>query len=332
MKKKTISIGGATYDLFIRTKTELVQSEKGKKVFHLPIGDKIRVENVIETCGGGASNTSTGLSRLGCDAKFCGVVANDQWGEKLIENLKKEGVDTSCATIVDGEVSSFSIILSTLSGERTILYEPGTNEHLHDANFSKEVAAQMNWIYLNHIQESSSVIQDDIIEILTSDESVCFTWNPGGCQIDVGMEDTNNSQLLSQANLVLLNKKEALEFTKTEDINDALKKLIKTGAQNVCITNGSNGTTASDGENIYHCPVIKDTKVVDTTGAGDAFGTGVTWALVEGLDLPTALRAGTINASSVVGAIGAQTGLLTETKMKQQLETVELHVSKVGSV
>jgi len=326
MKKKTISIGGATYDLFIQTKKELVQSEVGKKVFHLPIGDKIRVENVIETCGGGASNTSTGLSRLGCDAKFCGVVGNDQWGEKLIENLKKEGVDTSCATIVDGEVSSFSIILSALSGERTILYEPGANEHLHDANFSKEAAAQMDWIYLNHIQEGSCVIQDDIIEILTSDESICFTWNPGGCQIDIGMEHTHNAQLLSQANLVLLNKEEALKFTKTEEINDAIKKLIKAGVQNVCITNGSNGTTASDGKNICHCPVIKEAKVVDTTGAGDAFGTGVTWALVEGLDLPTALRAGTINASSVVSAIGTQAGLLTETKMKQQLETVELEI------
>ena len=326
MKKRTISIGGATYDLFIQTKTELIELEKGQKLFHLPVGAKIRVENVLETCGGGASNTSTGLSRLGCDAKFCGVVGNDQWGEKLLDNLKNEGVDTSCATVVENEVSSFSIILSASSGERTILYEPGTNEHLHDANFSKEAASQMDWIYLNHIQESSSVIQDDIIEILTSDESICFTWNPGGCQIDVGMEDKHNSQLLSQANLVVLNKEEVLKFTNTKEMNGAIKKLIEAGVKNVCVTNGPKGTTASDGKNIYHCPVIEGVKVIDTTGAGDAFGTGVTWALVEGLNLPTALRAGTINASSVVGAIGAQAGLLTETKMKQQLESAELKV------
>jgi len=327
MGKQTISIGGATYDLFVQTHADSVHAMNNKKVFDLPLGEKIHVKNVLETCGGGASNSSVGLSRLGCSAKFCGVIGNDQWGDRLIENFKTENVDTECMTVVDGEVSSFSIILSASSGERTILYNPGTNAHLHDANFNKEVAKTVDWVYLNHIQENSCVIQNDIADILINDDHLRFTWNPGGCQIDIGMSEEHNAALLSQTDLLLLNKEEALKFTQESDITAAIKLLVKAGVKNVCITNGSKGTTASDGTNIYSCPIIPDTTIVDTTGAGDAFGTGMTWALVEGYDLPKALRAGTINATSVVGAIGAQEGLLTDIKMNKRLNEIQLDVT-----
>jgi sugar/nucleoside kinase (ribokinase family) len=254
-------------------------------------------------------------------------MADDQWGQKLLSNFQKEGVDTRCATIVEGEVSSFSLILSASSGERTILYEPGTNEHLHDANFSKETLTQMDWVYLNHIQEHSNVIQDDIIEILTKKGVVHFTWNPGGHQIDAGTQEENNSKLLAQTDLLLLNKEEALRFTGEKGIKDAIKHLKDLGVRIVCVTDGGNGTTASDGTALYHCPVASDVQVVDTTGAGDAFGIGATWALLQGMDLPNALRAGTINAASVISALGAQAGLLTETKMHERLKSAPIKVT-----
>ncbi|MBU0767081.1 carbohydrate kinase family protein [Patescibacteria group bacterium] len=327
MKSKTMSIGGATYDLFVRTTEDLIHECDTKKSIALPLGSKVRVEEVIETCGGGASNSSVGLARLGCSAGFCGVISSDQWGEKLLENLKKEGVNIDCATIVENEISSFSIILSTENGERVILYTPGTNVHLHDANFNKDVIGKMNWVYLNHIQEDSCVIQDDIIEMLANEKEPRFTWNPGGCQLDEGLSAPNNKNLLSHTDLVLLNNEEALQFTKTDSIDDAIRTMLSIGAKNVCITQGKEGTIASDGKNLYHCPAIIDATVIDTTGAGDAFGTGATWALLNGEDLLTAVKAGTINATSVVGAIGAQAGLLTDTEIKEKLAQTNLAVN-----
>ncbi|MBU0458030.1 carbohydrate kinase family protein [Patescibacteria group bacterium] len=323
---KTISIGGATYDLFIRTGEDLIHECSGDKSIALPLGSKIKVKDVIETCGGGANNSSVGLSRLGCSASFCGVIGSDQWGDKLIENFKKENVNTDCATIVEDEVTSFSVILSASGGERCILYTPGTNVHLHDANFNKEAISKMDWVYLNHIQEGSCVIQDDIIEMLAKEVPPRFTWNPGGCQIDEGLDAPNNKTLLSHTDLLLLNEEEAIAFTKSQSKEEALKILIDIGAKNVCITHGKEGTLASDGEKTYHCPCLKGIEVIDTTGAGDAFGTGVTWGLISGKSLSEALKAGTINAASVVSKIGAQAGLLTDIEMTQRLESDELSV------
>lgn len=323
---RTLSIGGATYDLFVRTGKDVLCADSSKKAILLPIGQKIRLQDVIETCGGGAANTSVGLSRLGMDASFCGIIGSDQWGQRMMENLRKEGVDTSGVTVIEHETSSFSIILNTDTGERVILYSTGANAHLHDATFDKKKAAGMDWLYFNHIHEKSSVIENDIVEILGAYPRIGMTWNPGGRQLKKGMDDAGNAALLRRTGLLLLNKEEAETFTGKKDVGTAIRALLKAGAATVCITDGGNGCLASDGRMLYACPVFPDATIVDSTGAGDAFGTGATWAILSGLGLPIALQAGTINATSVLGATGAEAGLLTHTEMQKRLQHSPLRV------
>lgn len=325
---RTLSIGGATYDLFVRTGTDVLREDRGRKILELPLGEKVRVQQVIETCGGGAANTSVGLARLGCTAHFCGILGSDQWGQHQLENFRNENVDARMATIVEGETSSFSIILSAGSGERVILYEPGTNAHLHDATFDRDQAAGMDWIYLNHLHERSCVIEDDIAALLEKKPRAGLTWNPGGSQLKTGMQEHAMLRLLKETDLLVFNKEESLLFTGRTSVEEAIAALLSAGVRIVCICDGKNGSTASDGKKRWYCPVA-DTPVIDTTGAGDAFGTGATWALLQGLDLPEMLRAGTISAAGVLGAIGAQSGLLTDTEMRHRLQRIHLDVSEL---
>lgn len=325
---RTLSIGGATYDLFVRTGQESLREDRGRKILELPLGDKIRVQQVVETCGGGGANTSVGLARLGCASHFCGILGSDQWGQKQLENFRDEGVDSAGTTVVDGETSSFSIILSANGGDRVVLYDPGTNTHLHDANFDRERATTMDWIYLNHLHERSCVIEDDIAEILEHNSRMGLTWNPGGSQLRTGMKAGMLRRLLARTDLLVFNKEEASLFTGELSMASAMVALLDAGVRIVCVCDGKNGATASDGKRRWHCPVI-NTPVIDTTGAGDAFGAGATWALLHGADLPTALRAGTINAAGVIGAIGAQAGLLTDIEMRQRLQTTNLDVMEI---
>jgi len=131
------------------------------------------------------------------------------------------------------------------------------------------------------------------------------------------------------------------ENTRIESAVESIKRIRKDYNQHdhIYITLGKNGVLCSDNSKVYHLK-LKDRvleeiqKVVienpaSTCGAGDAFGTGATWALLQGFSLPEALRAGSINAASVVGTIGAQAGLLTNTDMKQRLISESLHVDEV---
>ena len=323
---RTLSIGGATYDIFL-TMEGGTPVKDGAITFG--VGKKIRVKGVTETCGGGANNSAVGLQRLGCSAAFCGIVGSDQWGDRLLQNLKKEGVDTRSATIVDKETSSFSIVLLMPTGERTILYTPGVNEHLHDVTFDKDAIAGAQAVYLNRLSETACEIENDIIAMLDLREGLHLTWNPGGCQLEAGMYAADKAKLLKRTTLLLLNKEEAAQFTGEKDTAVAMRALLQAGVQAVCVTDGGNGTWAANGSGMWFCPAVQDAVIVDTTGAGDAFGVGATWALLKGESLQTALIAGTLNATSVIGVIGAQPGLLTETQMQSQIKKSALAVETI---
>jgi sugar/nucleoside kinase (ribokinase family) len=324
-RPRTISIGGVTYDLFVQIPHESVHME-GSPCFEIPLGSKLRVERVTETCGGGAGNTSVGLARLGCSASISSVIGADQWGQRLLENFRNEGVKTESLTVVEKETTSFSIILNARSGERVILYAPGTNAHLHDAVFDREAVADADWVILNHIQEQGCIIQDDIIAMLSASKKG-FTWNPGGYILDRGVKEKENQLLLACTTLLILNREELERFTGIADMHEAMQCIVQCGTRYVCVTDGAKGSIATDGHTLYRCPVCPDVDVVDTTGAGDAFTTATTWALLCGQDLPNAMKAGTINSGSVVGVIGAQDGLLEDLELRDRLQSTNIDVS-----
>ncbi len=322
---RTLSIGGAAYDIFVSVDPAIENNN-----LILPVGGKISVRKVEETCGGGSANTSVGLARLGCSARFCAVVGNDQWGERMMETLKRENVNTEFSTIVEEENTGFSIILLLPSGERTILHHAGTNEHLHDVTFPMHGITDTDAVYLNRLSESACEIENDVIRILKDEvKKTHLTWNPGGCQIESGMKEKDKAALLQYTDLLLLNKEEATIFTGEKEIAGAMHALIAAGVKNVCITDGKEGAYATDGKKLWHCAAREGIAIVDTTGAGDAFGSAMTWSILRGETLPNSLKAGTLNAASVVSAIGAQTGLLTEEQLLTELHDHPLQVNEL---
>ena len=320
---RTLSVGGAAYDLFVRVEPTVTE-KNGHEVIELPVGSKVQINDVHETCGGGAANTSTGLQRLGLSARFCGIVGSDKWGERMLETLRAEGIDTTGATMIDDEMTGFSVILLLPNGERTILHHAGTNSHLHDVTFDRDALKMVDAVYLNRLSDDACVIQDDIVGMLINRPQLHLTWNPGGCQITEGMRHKDAAALLKVTNLLLLNKEEAMTFTGASDIRSALKMLIDAGAQHVIITDGKEGAYGAEHTGITHMGSRTDITPIDTTGAGDAFGSAATWALLTGHPLPFALKAGTLNAASVVCAIGAQAGLLTDTEINLALRDISL--------
>ncbi len=325
MTKRTLSIGGATFDLFAGTDPSLIEEHASGRAFTLPLGGKLRIGSVTGTFGGGACNTAVGFARLGCAAAYGGPLATDQWGRAIRARLEEEGVSLQEATFVEDEASSFSIILSAESGERTILTHKGIDRHLGDPTFDLQAATDADALYITSIHDDSREISDDIADVLTTLPEIHLTWNPGGSQITAGMGERNARLLLPHVDLLLLNKEEALAFTGAATVEEALRRLTAAGVGRIAVTDGKHGAIATDGTRLCRCAAVEG-PVVDTTGAGDAFGTGATWALLTGKDLPEALRAGTINASSVVGMIGAQAGLLTETQMQERLTQVDVPV------
>lgn len=312
------SIGAAALDVFIRAPHEITK-ENEQNFIRFPLGAKIKIEEVVQTCGGGATNTAVGFSRLGLSAQFCGVIGDDEWGQSIVKALRKDGVLMDTAIIVTGEVSSFSIILlDAATGQRTILYAPNVNAHLCDPVFPKDELSRSRWIFLNHLTDVSCVVLDDLCEIVCATDHH-LAWNPGGSQIRGGYDAPIVRDILRHTDILFLNAEEAMEFMRVKSIPEAMLVGTHAGAKIVCITDGPRGAYLSDSKECFFSPAMQDVEVVDSTGAGDAFAVGVTWAHIKGRSLQTTLLAGMINAASVIGAVGAQTGLLTDTVLAERI-------------
>ena len=119
-----------------------------------------------------------------------------------------------------------------------------------------------------------------------------------------------------------MNKEEAvrlLKIRKTIDIKTLLKKLLQLGPKYVIVTNGPNGAYATNGEDFMYIPILKS-KLIERTGAGDSFASGVIAAQNYGISMKDALKWGVVNSASVVEHVGPQAGLLTLSQMKQRIK------------
>ena len=88
------------------------------------------------------------------------------------------------------------------------------------------------------------------------------------------------------------------------------KKLDELISGTAVMTDGPKGAYVSDGEYFYQAKIFKEKKLVDRTGAGDAFGSGFVAGLIQKEDVLRALRLASANATSVVETVGAQAGIL----------------------
>ena len=115
--------------------------------------------------------------------------------------------------------------------------------------------------------------------------------------------------LLSDTDVLLVNKKEASLLVGGSLLDELLNKL-KNYVQTVIITDGPMGGIATDGSKTYRFGIYEDVRIKDTTGAGDAFGSGFLAALAAGDSFRTALIFASANSTSVVQRRGAKSGLL----------------------
>jgi hypothetical protein len=350
-KPKIFSIGGATFDIFIKPHDQAIVNfrtlDEKKAYLCLEYGGKIKIDEVHETFGGGATNTSVAISRMGFDAFFVGMVGTE-YGDRVLENLRLNGVDAEYAARTQKDKTSFSTILNSFEGERTVLAYSGANQYLGSEHLPLKALATADWIFLNHLTDGESKIPWDLLKLLKKNPSVKLAWNPGKEQCRKGI--AHWKPFLDRVDVLFLNQEEASCLAQTAPRPAGVKhenpkfhshiphshlppyadsygaifdRFLKTGVKTVVITDGGNGSQACDRKKAYFCPVVTH-KIVDTLGAGDAFASGFTSAQALGLDLKDSLRYGTLNANRVISYFGAQQGLMTRKAMEKEFEASDL--------
>jgi len=355
---KVVTIGGATQDIFIKHKDPKMlrfYSKKIKKEFLiLEEGSKIEIEGLSYYTGGGATNSGTSFSRLGFDVSTIFKTGHDLQADLVIKKLKEENVDTSYTSKSSKLHTGISIIIPSMTGDRTVLAYRGSNTELKIADINEELIASCDQIYITSLSGESSRLLPYITEIAKK-HNIPVATNPGSSQLAQGAVELRES--LKYIDIFVLNSQEANEFMRTlvqvdqelknqileakvipekkqapkllkspiiyQDISFSLhnyfNEILKRGPKIAVVTNGEEGVYVATNGNIYFHPSI-ETKTISTLGAGDSFSSCFIANIALGKSVEESTVAGIINSSSVISHLDAKTGLLSKKELEKQLK------------
>jgi|SRR3989338_6202315 len=293
-----VSFGGAVVDCFLNTG---VGETHGKICYNS--GEKILVKDLKFDVGGGATNTAAAFSRLGLKTGCVIKVGDDENGRKILRCLKDEKVKL-LGKVEKNSNSGFSVILDSREYERTILTFKGSNDQI-EMNDIKHFRTK--WLYLSSLLEKSFNTQLQLAKELKK-KWVKIAFNPSAYIIKEYKDKLKS--LLKLCDIVILNKEEAQMLVKGKSLPDLLKNIHKLGVRTVVITNKNSLVGCYDGNKMYSIKPHENIKVVERTGAGDAFASGFVAGQIVGKTIDESLELALKESESVLGHFGAKNNLI----------------------
>lgn len=315
-----LSVGDVVTDAFIKLlddRASVSETREGK-ILSMPFGTKIPFDHAEVLNGvGNAANAAVNFAKLGLVSGLVSNVGGDSSGRDIIHTLDTADVDTRFVKINPRKKSNYHYVL-WYKEERTILinHEEYTYHWPHLRAHEKP-----KWIYFSSISKNALEFHDEMIESLERHPDIKLAFQPGTFQLEAGAERL--AHVYQRSELVAVNREEAVYVTggNYDDIHDLFNRLHALGPRIVLISDGPNGSYASDGENRFKMPIYPDPQPpVERTGAGDAFTSTFVAAIIKGNTVDGALQWAPISSMNVVQHVGAQAGLLSEHDLAHLLQ------------
>lgn len=322
-----ITIGSATTDVFVRAPMlDLHTRHKtGETEACFIMGAKIDIDELDIMTGGGATNAAATFASLGYRVATISSIGDDESGLIVKGTLHDLGISTRFMQTDKKAKTGYSIIILAGSGERTVLVHRGASKTIdHDEIAWDNLHAK--WFYMSSLGGDLKLAR----RILDHAEKTGarIAWNPGNGELKKGMRAMRSS--IKKTDVLLVNKEEAQMLTgsKSNDIDDVLDSFTVQPKTALIITDGRKGSWARHTDGIVHCAIPDRRKPKNTTGAGDAFGSGLIAGLLKKDDPGYALAVGTWNATGVVMETGAKKGILSRFPGKSKLDKATIRVWK----
>lgn len=302
---KILAIGKTVQDVFL-TSDEFDPHTEGKQVYtHLPLGLKLEVEHVTFDTGGNAGNVATTFARQGLEVDYMWTLGSDPASETIMRVLDNEGVSTRLVVHNDHYQAGYSTILIATNGERTILNHRGISTGPDGKDLDFEAIKEFDWMYPTSLANGGIALLEKLVTA-AHDVGTKVMLNPAGPEL---AEPDKLKTILEDVEILCVNKEEMQKLVHGE----TLEELVRHGLNMVSVvivSDGPNGVCASDGKTIVTAGMYEDVKVVDRTGAGDAFASGFLSQWAVGKSLKDSIIFASANSTSVVTQIGAKTGIL----------------------
>lgn len=269
------------------------------------------ITDYVEAPGGSAANTAVGLARLGLRVGYVGKVADDNEGKFLLNDFKKENVDIKGVAISKTGISGIVYGFIDEEGNRALYVAPGVNDSLVFEEINLDYVCNTKFLHFTSFVGKKPFTAQE--KLLKAASSVKLSFDPGELYARKGIAALKP---FLETNYVVSPNENELKLLTGKDYREGSKILLKEGASIVAVKLGKNGCYVTDGKESHLIEPYK-VKVVDTTGAGDAFCAGFLYGLIKDKDLYECGRLGNFVAARCITKIGARKGLPKLTDLQE---------------
>ena len=309
-----IGVGNALVDVLSHESDEFLDRHGlVKGTMHLIDEDRARqlyaaMGPGVEVSGGSAANTIVGVASFGGRAHYIGKVRQDDLGEVFAHDLRSTGVGFDTPLAPDGPPTGRCLILVTSGAQRTMNTFLGASVRLTSADIDERLVTRGRILYLEGYLFDPPAAQEAF-------RKAARLAHAAGCKVSLTLSDPfcvdrHRSAFLDlvqhHVDILFANEAEICALYQVSDFDAALQQVLghcevaaltRSAKGSVLVGNGQTHTIDAH-------PVTGG--VVDTTGAGDLYASGVLYGLSRGFDLATCGRLGSLAAAEIISHVGAR--------------------------
>ena len=279
--------------------------------------------------GGDALNESVALSRMGKNVQLVTKVGDDDAGKSVIDYIKSNGLSDESVMIEEGLTTGMNIVLIDNKGERYFLTNPeGSLRKLSEADimpYIEEAADIVCFasIFVSPLMDIDAMervfkkIKENPNRVLAADMT----------KAKKGETLKDLEKILPYVDYIFPNHEEIALITGETDPYVNAKLLVEAGVSCAVVKNGENGCIIQTKEKTYKIPAYKESKVIDTTGAGDCFAAGFLYGLSSGYTLEDCGYFACATASCAIEKVGATEGVVSVEESTRRMNKVKEKMS-----
>ena len=260
--------------------------------------------------GGVGANIASNLAYMGLKTRILGAVGSDILGRHIVEELNNRKIDTIYVQKIREATTGFMIVLVNSMGRKTIIGSRGANKYFKlEENEIRQIVASTRHIHVSGYSALNVDRGHTLLRILYYSKE-----NNKSTSLDLEGIAQYYPEFIQQLNglldYVFINRVEAKYLCKHKDLVKCLAGLLKTiNAKALFLKEGEKGSRVFVMENNvsvkeFRVEPYKASKIIDCTGAGDAYNAAVIASILSGKSFIEASLEGNKAGARACGCMG----------------------------
>ena len=261
----------------------------------------------IQSSGGSAANTMSGVASLGGKAAYIGKIRDDHLGEFFAHDINAAGVHFKVKPASEGLPTARSMIIVTPDGSRTMNTYLGISTNLSKEDLDVHLLENAQILYCEgyiwDIETTKDTIRSAIAIAKGANRTISFTLSDSFC---VSRHKDEWIDLINgQVDILFGNEDEIKELSGCGTLSEAAQ-WIQGKVKVACLTLAERGSIIVTEDEIIGVGAKAVNQVTDSTGAGDLYASGFLFGYARGLDLKICGELASIAAAEIITHTGAR--------------------------